>query len=201
MNMDRRGVLIGLAALAASPAHAQSSPAEMTIGAARAPLHLVEYASATCGHCAHFHEANWAQLKSAYIDTGRVRFTMREMATPPAQVAFGMFQLARCGGAGADEYFRRLGILFQRQRAILGAGSMAGVRDALVALGAEWGLSSEQVMASLQDEAGSARLQRSINEAAERGVDSTPSFFLNGAALDASFQTPAGMRAALDAAR
>ncbi|HYD86754.1 MAG TPA: thioredoxin domain-containing protein [Vitreimonas sp.] len=200
MIIDRRGLLVGAAALAASPAHAQSAPAEMTIGAAQAPLHLVEYASSTCGHCAHFHETNWARLKSGYIDAGRVRFTMREMATPPPQVAFGMFQLARCGNAASDEYFRRLGVLFQRQRTILQSGSMAAVRDALVAIGAEWGLSAAQVIASLQDGDGAARLSRSIDEANRRGVHSTPTFFLNGAAVDPSFQSLAGMTAILDAA-
>jgi protein-disulfide isomerase len=201
MKLDRRMLLAGLAALTAAPARAQSGPAEMTIGAANAPLRLVEYASATCSHCAHFHETNWDLLKSRYIDSGRVRFTLREMATPPAQVAFGMFQLARCGGASAEEYLRRLAILYQRQRAILQSGTMAGVRDALVALGGEWGLTADQVVASLTDQSGADRLQRSIEEANTRGVTGTPAFFIDDVHVtDTSFLTPDGMTRILDAA-
>lgn len=201
MRLDRRIFSLGATAtLLAGPAHASEAD-EMTIGADGAPLHLVEYASATCPHCADFHETNWGALKSSYIDTGRVRFTLREMATPPAAVAVGMFQVARCSGASPAEYYRRLGILFQRQRAIIETGSMAGVRDALFALGAEWGLSNQQVWAALTDPAGGTRISRSIEEATARGVTGTPTFFLNNERItDVAFQTPVGMTRVLDAA-
>ncbi len=201
--LDRRIFTIGAGALALTTgaARAQTSDEMFTLGAANAPLHLVEYASATCPHCAHFHETNWARLKSGYIDTGRVRYTLREMVTPPPAVAVAMFQVARCNGADAAEYYRRLGILFERQRAILSGGTMASVRDALFAVGAEWGLSNEQVWASITDQAGAARIQRSISEASARGVASTPTFYLNDQhQTDPAILTPEGMAAILDAA-
>lgn len=201
--LDRRTFTIGAGALALTTgaARAQTSDEMFTLGAANAPLHLVEYASATCPHCAHFHETNWARLKSGYIDTGRVRYTLREMVTPPPAVAVAMFQVARCNGADAAEYYRRLGILFERQRAILSGGTMASVRDALFAVGAEWGLSNEQVWASITDQAGAARIQRSISEASARGVASTPTFYLNDQyQTDPAILTPEGMAAILDAA-
>ena len=200
MRLHRRAFALGAGAAGlAGVAHATQAD-EMTMGAVNARVHLVEYASATCPHCAHFHETNWALLKANYIDAGRVRFTMREMATPPAQVAVAMFQIARCNGASADEYFRRLAILYQRQRAILDTGSMAGVRDALFALGAEWGLSNDQVWAAMTDSTGAARVGRVIDEATGRGVTGTPTFFLNDQRLDQTFLTPEGMVASLDAA-
>lgn len=191
-------VSLGLAA-ASDPAHATPSDA-MSIGSATARIQLAEYASATCPHCAHFHETNWATLKSNYIDTGRVRLTLHEMLTPPPAVAFGMFQLARCNGADGPEYFRRLGILFQRQRTILGTGTIAGVVESLVSLGAEWGLTEAQVMASLNDTAGSERIMRSIQGADALGITGTPVFMIDGQRQSGDFQTPAGMTRALDAA-
>jgi protein-disulfide isomerase len=172
----------------------------MSIGAANAPIQLAEYASATCPHCAHFHETNWATLKRDYIDNGRVRLTLHEMLTSPLAVAFGMFQLARCNGADGPEYFRRLAILFERQHAILDTGTIGGVVQSLVALGGEWGLSEAQVMASLNDTAGSERIMRSIDGAEALGITSTPTFLLNGQRQSVDFQTPAGMARALDAA-
>lgn len=187
------------AALGAVPAHAQAQD-DMTIGAANAPLHLIEYASLTCPHCAQFHAANWETLSTRYIDTGRVRFTMREMATAPAGVAVGMFQLARCGGAPADEYLRRVKVLFERQAAILNTGTMAGVRDALLAIGAEWGLSQHQIMQALIDPAGAERVRRSAEGAVALGVTHTPSFIFNGVLDDDhDFMTREGMVRILDA--
>lgn len=99
LRVSRRSFAAGGAAFAAlaGTAHAASLTAdEVTIGATNAPLHLIEYASLTCPHCAEFHAAAWSTLQSRYIETGRVRFTFREMATAPPAVALAMFQLARC---------------------------------------------------------------------------------------------------------
>jgi protein-disulfide isomerase len=128
-----------------------------------------------------------------------VRFTLHEMVTPPPAVALAMFQLARCENAGADEYFRRLGVLFQQRTQILETGTAAGVRDSLVALGGQWGLSETQVMASLSDEQGVERMRRSIEEATRAGVSSTPTFIADGELIsDQDFLTPDGMRRILD---
>jgi protein-disulfide isomerase len=202
MHFSRRTVAIAGAATLAGirPGWAQSSD-EMTIGAARARALLVEYASTTCPHCAAFHEQNWAALKANYIDPGRVRLTLREMLTPPPGVALAMFQLARAEGADANEYFRRLAILYQRQPRFFELSTMEELRLALVSLGGEWGLTEAQVMAALTDEAGVARIRRSIAEAQTRGVTGTPAFFLNGERIeDPAFHTPQGMARVLNAA-
>ena len=162
---------------------------------------MVEYASTTCPHCAEFHEHNWAALKANHVDTGRVRLTMRELLTPPPSVALAMFQLARAQGADANEYFRRIAILYQRQRVFFQAGTVENLRVALVRLGGEWGLTDAQVMASLNDENGIARIRRSIAEANARGVTGTPTFFLNGQRVsDPDFHTPEGMARVLNTA-
>jgi protein-disulfide isomerase len=202
MLLNRRTVALASAAALAGigPALGQSSD-EMTIGAASARVSLVEYASTTCGHCAAFHEHNWRALKANYVDTGRVRLTLRELLTPPPSIALAMFQLARAPGADANEYFRRLAILYQRQRSLLQAGTVEAFRLGLVGLGGEWGLTEAQVMASLNDESGVARIRRSIAQAQTQGVTGTPSFFLNGQPVtDPDFHTPEGMARVLDAA-
>lgn len=174
---------------------------EVTIGAANAPLHLVEYASSTCPHCAAFHETAWDSLKTHYIDAGRVRFTFREMATPPPAVALAMFQLARCETTAPTEYMRRVGVLFERQAAIFSTATGEAVQAALLALGSEWGLAPAQVMAAFTDPAGPPRIIRSMEQAATLGITSTPSFLLNGQKIeDHSFLTLDGMRRILDAA-
>ncbi len=203
MMLTRRGVSLAIGAAYATlvePAWGQAASDEMSIGDARAPLHLIEYASLTCAHCAQFHASNWEILRARYIDTGRVRFTMREMATPPAQVAFAMFQVARANNAAAEEYLRRVKILFERQTTILGVGILGEVRDALIATGGEFGLAEADVMAAITDRAGAERLTRSIQGANALGVTHTPSFLFNGVLDDDhAFMTPDGMVRMLEA--
>lgn len=200
MTMSRRGLVLAGAAFALTPTRSHAAvPGDMTIGAAGARVRLVEYASLTCGHCAAFHASAFPQLKAAYIDTGRIAFTLREFPTPPAPVAFAMFQVARCGGADAATYFERVGELFGQQRAILSTGSNAGVRDALLAIGRGWGLADAEMLAAMQDEAGVARVEAMVAEGHARGVDRTPSFVLNDRllAVAATFE---GLSAELDRA-
>lgn len=201
--LSRRAFAIGTVAATAMPGAAQADSLtsdDVTIGAADAPLHVIEYASLTCPHCASFHATSWRTLRADYIDTSRVRFTFREMATAPPAIALAMFQLARCETTNPEEYLRRVGILFEQQAAIFATGSMSGVQDALIALGEQWGLSRFQIMTSFQDPAGAPRIIRSMEQAETLGVTSTPSFILNGQLItDNSFATLEGMTRALDA--
>lgn len=178
--ISRRLVIIsGAAAGFAAPSRAATLPGDMTIGAPGARVQLVEFASLTCGHCAAFHADAFPRLKAAYIDTGRIGFTLREFPTPPAPVAFAMFQLARAGQASPETYFERVAAMFAQQREILSSGTGAGVRDALLAMGRGWGLTDAEVLAAMQDQAGVARVQAAMADGHGRGVNSTPSFVLN----------------------
>ena len=73
---------------------------DKVLGPANAPVTIIEYASMTCPHCAHFHETTYPELKKKYIDTGKVRFIFREFPLDP--LAAAGFMLARC--AGKDKY-------------------------------------------------------------------------------------------------
>jgi protein-disulfide isomerase len=159
-------------------------PDDMVLGAANARVTLIEYASATCPHCAHFHETVWDQLKTNYIDTGKVRFIFREYPTPPEAVAVAGFQLARCGGATPEQYFARLGELFRQQQAMFASGTMDGVRAKLLEIGASSGLSEQQVTQCISDDAGPDRIRRLEEGSRQFNVTGTPTLVLNGQKLD-----------------
>ena len=72
---------------------------------------VIEYGSLTCPHCATFSKETFPQLKSAYIDTGKVRFIFREFARNTPDVAG--FLLARC--LGDDKAFAADELLFAAQ--------------------------------------------------------------------------------------
>ena len=83
------------------------------LGSANAPVTIVEYASMTCPHCAHFHETTYPELKKSYIDTGKVRFIFREFPLDP--LAAGRRSCWRAA-RGKDKYFPMIETLFAQQK-------------------------------------------------------------------------------------
>jgi protein-disulfide isomerase len=51
---------------------------EHVLGNPNAPVTMVEYASLTCPHCRNYHANVFPKVKRAYIDTGKVRYIIRE---------------------------------------------------------------------------------------------------------------------------
>ena len=88
---------------------------DMALGNAKAPVTIIEYASMTCPHCAHFEETAFPEIKKRYIDTGKVRYIFREF--PLDSLAAAAFVLAHCAGKGdAGKYFAMVDTLFRQQR-------------------------------------------------------------------------------------
>ncbi|MBI3439204.1 MAG: DsbA family protein [Proteobacteria bacterium] len=189
-EVDRRMLVLGASVLALAislpEARAQTSRTadDMVLGSPQAPVTLIEYASAACPHCAHFHEDVFPQLKANYIDTGKVFFIFRETLTSPAAVALAGFQVARCNGATADQYFSRVGEIFASQRQMFATGTMQGVVDTLNEVGTRNGLSADQVMQCIQDPAGEQRIRRFDQGSIQFNVTGTPTFILNGQKVD-----------------
>src|SRR4029077_7153882 len=87
---------------------------EMAMGSDKAPVTVIEYASMTCPHCAHFQETTFPELKKRYIDTGKVRYIFREF--PLDTLASAAFMLARCSGEkDPKKYFAMIDTLFRQQ--------------------------------------------------------------------------------------
>ena len=142
-------------------------------GSKDAPITIIEYASMTCSHCAHFHEATYPTLKSKYIDTGKVRFTLREFPFDPVAVAG--FMVARCAGEKREAM---IGLLFSQQKNWAFSDKPL---QGLTALVKQTGMSQEKFDACLQDKALYANVNQVFEKASKQfRVDSTPTFFING---------------------
>ncbi|MEZ5841171.1 MAG: DsbA family protein [Hyphomicrobiales bacterium] len=147
---------------------------DKVLGSPDAKVTVIEYASLTCGHCAHFHEKTLPELKKKYVDTGKVRFIFRDFPLDPLATAGSM--LAHC--APGDRYFDVLGTLFEQQQ--FWAFTDKPV-DALIALSRQLGFTQESFDACLTNQELLDRLNKVKQTAAEKfDVHSTPSFFVNG---------------------
>ena len=88
---------------------------DMALGNDKAPVTIVEYASMTCPHCAHFEETTFPELKKRYIDTGKVRFILRDF--PLDNLAGAAFVLAHCAAKDdKNKYYSMVETLFRQQR-------------------------------------------------------------------------------------
>ncbi|KQX59842.1 MULTISPECIES: DsbA family protein [unclassified Ensifer] len=147
---------------------------EMAIGDANAPVTIVEYMSMTCPHCAAFHNNTFEAIKTKYVDSGKVRFVLREFPFDPRAAA--AFMLARCAPEG--QYFPMISMLFKQQQQW--AAAQNG-RDALLQMSKLAGFTQESFEACLTNQ----KLLDDVNTVMQRGakefgVQSTPTFFVNG---------------------
>ena len=147
---------------------------EMTIGEDDAPVTIVEYMSMTCPHCREFHANTYPALKENYVDTGKVRFILREFPLDPRAAAAIM--LARC--APNDQYFPMVDVLFKRQTVWATAQD---ARSELLNIAKLAGFTQESFEACLTNQ----QLLDDVNSvrttaAEDFGVDATPTFFIDG---------------------
>lgn len=181
------GSATSLALLSSRAALAQNAPAaalavpgplgDVWLGPEGAKVTIVEYASLTCSHCAHFHTTTYPELKKRYVDAGQARFTLREFPLDP--LATAGFMLARADMSA--KYYPVTDLLFDTQP------SWAFVNkplDALAQIMRQAGFSQEKFEATLRDQ----KLLDAINAVKNRAagefkVDSTPTFFVNGQRL------------------
>lgn len=152
--------------------------ADVGIGAADAKVTVVEYASMTCGHCANFATKVFPEFKTKYIDSGKVRFIMREF--PLDNLAAAGSMLARC--AGGDKTFPLVETLFEKQAdwAFTSGNPVPKLFD----IAKQAGFTQEAFDKCLTDQKLLEQITAQRTRASDVfGVSSTPTFFINGKRL------------------
>lgn len=145
---------------------------EMALGRADAPVTIVKYASLTCPYCRKFHLETFPQLKREYIDTGKVRFILREF---PIGFQSGAATIAlRC--APPERYFELYGKFLQQQAKWV---SQAVRLDPIFSIASQVGMTRAQFDACYENQG----MINALNEIKDRGrtlgVIGTPNFFIN----------------------
>jgi Protein-disulfide isomerase len=149
---------------------------DMVMGDDKAPVTIVEYASMTCPHCAHFQETTFPELKKRYIDTGKVRYIFREF--PLDNLAAAAFMLARCSGQDdKNKYFAMIDTMFRQQP----QWAVEKPIPPLMAIAKQAGFTEKSFDACLANQ----KILDGIESVRQRAVkvfkvQSTPTFFING---------------------
>ena len=174
-----------------------ASTEDMSLGDSNAKVKVVEYASATCPHCARFNADVFPAFKAKYIDTGKVHYTFKEFLTPPNDVAAASFLLARC--AGKDKYFTVVDSVFRSQEQMFGGAETP--RDVLLRIAQSAGMTEQQFNACVGDEAALKALNARVEKAMRTDkINSTPTFVINGKTVKEGEISLAELDAAIAAA-
>jgi protein-disulfide isomerase len=191
------GAAVAQAPAAAPPAPAEAKPSgppidpnppmwegpEYVMGNPKAKVTLIEYASASCPHCARFDVMEFPGLKAKYIDTGKVRYVFREFLTPPEELAAFGFLLARC--AGEAKYWTVIDQFFHAQNEMRATGDVKGV---VLRIAKTVGLTEPQVEACIDSKPALEALNARMQTALDAKINSTPTLLINGV----EFEPPLG---------
>ncbi len=175
------GLVLMLAPIAAVAAPStEQELAERSLGQADAPVTIIEYSSLTCPHCAEFHREVFGKLKTAYIETGKARYILRDFPLEPRAMAAAI--IARC--VEPDRYFGFIDMLFADQQAWARSKDLLNELQVRAQLA---GLSGDDFNACLNNAALMQGIQKRAEEGQQQyGIDSTPSFIVNGKRLTGS---------------
>lgn len=192
--------LIAIAAAAAltaaSAPAAPSVPADMGLGSPKAPLTVIEYASVGCSHCGAWARDVFPAFKAKYVDTGRVRYVLREMLFGDGPLAMMGFLTARC--AGAAKYFQVVDGIFAAQPEMERTGDAMAP---LIRIAKQAGLSQAQFTACISEPASQLALQARADGYVDRDhITATPTFVIGDTRLEGN-QTLAALDGAIAAAQ
>ena len=170
-----------LAPIFGGPAQGAETPAvtpqDYVLGKADAPVTIIEYASLTCPHCAAFDRDTLPKIKENWIDTGKAKLVFRDF--PLDGWALRAAMVARC--APPERYFGFIDALFQSQDVWARAANPQAALGRLAKLG---GISDDKFQSCMKDDklADTVAAERLAAEK-QYGVESTPTFFVNGVKL------------------
>jgi protein-disulfide isomerase len=144
---------------------------EMSWGRPDAPVTIVQYASLTCPHCRNFHEKTYPELKRRLIDTGKVRYILREF--PIGKTSGNATIALRC--APPDKYLELYGKFMEQQASWV---SQEVRLDAIYAVARQVGMTRPQFDACLQNQGMIENLKWVKERGRKLGIVGTPNFFI-----------------------
>jgi len=144
------------------------------IGQPNAPITVVEYASLTCPHCAHFANDVLPAIKKEFVVAGKVRLIYRDF--PLDRLALYASMIARC--SGPVRYFSMIENFFAKQE------SWATAKDpvaALTKIAESHGMATKDVEACLADKSvGDAVLKQQLEGDKDFHINGTPTLIIGG---------------------
>jgi protein-disulfide isomerase len=149
----------------------------MVLGDPEAPVTIVEFSDYQCPYCSAYYADTWPQIKSEFVDTGRVRYVFKDYPLtgihPRAPQAHAAARCAGDQGAYWDMHDR----LFENQSSW---GSGSNPSAVFEEFAADLGLDAASLATCLESGKWDDAVDGDVAEGASLGVRGTPTFFVNG---------------------
>lgn len=180
--------LVALCAATDPAAGQDDGPARLgfSLGSPDASVIVVEYGDFACSACAQFAVSTWPTIRTRYVDSGQILWRM-----VPFELGFRNSEegarAARCA-AEQDAFWAMHDVLFARRDAWVGERSPEG---ALTALARSAGLDDARFEECYESDRMDDRMDAANRAAREKGVRGTPTFFIDGVAVQGALPVDA----------
>ena len=139
------------------------------LGKADAPLTMIEFSDYECSFCQQYHATAFAEIKRAFIDTGKLRYVVRDYPLPFHRNAIHAARATRCA-AEQGRYWEMRGVLFANVERL--------DIDAMVAMGGALKLDETALRTCILNSRNDPGIRKDIIDANAAGVNSTPTFVI-----------------------
>ena len=155
------------------------APEDHVLGDEQAPITMIVYASVTCSHCSDWFTNQWPVLKKELIESGKIRFVLRALPTPPIELSMAGFMIAEC--APAENYFDVIQYQMENQSIILGQAKIGKAREEYDKVARLSGLKDDAaVNACFADASKLGHIHKSGARATASDIKGVPAFYING---------------------
>jgi protein-disulfide isomerase len=145
-----------------------------SLGAASAPVTVVEFTDYQCPFCAQHARTTFGAIRAEFVDSGAVRYVVRDLPLPMHPFAEAAARAARCAGEqGAERYWRYHEALFEAQPQL--------AESTFASIAARVGLERSRFDACRNSSGVTAAVRQDGEEAAKAGLTGTPSFVVGRA--------------------
>jgi protein-disulfide isomerase len=175
-------LLAGCAATPAAPTADESqAPANASfnvVGRDDAPVIIIEFTDLQCPYCARYASQTFPRLKREYVDTGKLRYTSRDLPLPFHSFALPAAVASRCAG--------EQGRFWEYREALFASQSLLGT-EPYGRIAGQLGLDVGQLEACRSKGEQESNVRADLAMAAQHGIRSTPTFVI-GRVVNGEFQ-------------
>ncbi|RLG37775.1 MAG: hypothetical protein DRO01_06895 [Thermoproteota archaeon] len=148
-------------------------------GEESAPVTIVEFTDYQCPFCSRYVSDTLSKIKTEYIETGKVRYMVRDLPLPFHSHSEDAAAAARCAEK-QGKYIEMHDLLFAKQDVW---SKEADVTETFVGYAKTFGMADGSFRVCLTSEEVLSAIKADKELAASVGASGTPTFYVNGMAL------------------
>lgn len=148
------------------------------LGSSSAKVTMIEFSDFQCPYCSRFTLETFPQLKTKYIDTGKVKVIFKNFPLPGHQYAQGAAEASECAFE-QGKFWEYQAKLFENQSSL--------DTNNLKKYAQDLGLNEQTFNSCLDSKKYTTQVKADADEGTKVGIQGTPSFIINGILVDGAY--------------